>query len=69
MACRPYKAGGKDDAAKFFRSLAMHIAAMSPSILRPEEFDADFVAKETEALQAQINAENELNEPENWVNR
>ncbi len=54
-----YKDGGKDEAAQFFRSLAMHIAAMSPSILRPEEFDPDFVAKETEALQSQIKVENE----------
>lgn len=60
-----YKDGGKEGAEQFFRSVAMHIAAMSPSILRPEEFDADFVAKETEALQAQIRAENELNEKEN----
>ena len=60
-----FKDGGKDGADQFFRSVAMHIAAMSPSILRPEEFDADFVQKETEALQAQIRAENELNEQEN----
>ena len=33
--------------------------------MRPEEFEADFVAKETEAIQAQIKAENELNEAEN----
>ncbi|OYP35428.1 translation elongation factor Ts [Rhodopirellula sp. MGV] len=54
-----YKDGGKDDAPQFFRSLAMHIAAMSPSILTPDEFDAEFVAKETEALQGQIKVENE----------
>ena len=60
-----YKDGGKDGADQFFRSLAMHIAAMSPSIMRPSEFDADFVAKETEMIQAQIKAENELNEAEN----
>ena len=60
-----YEAGGKDDADQFFRSVAMHIAAMSPSILSPEEFDEDFVTKETEALQAQIQAENDLNEKEN----
>ncbi len=61
-----YKDGGKkEEAVKFFRSVAMHIAAMNPSIMTPEEFDADFVAKETEALQAQIKAENELNEAEN----
>jgi elongation factor Ts len=60
-----YKDGGKADAPQFFRSLAMHIAAMSPSILRPEEFDEAFVAKEAEALRAQIIAENELNAKEN----
>ena len=60
-----YKDGGNAEAAGFFRSLAMHIAAMSPTIMRPEELDLAFVQKETEALQAQIKAENELNESEN----
>ncbi|MCD0459473.1 translation elongation factor Ts [Roseiconus lacunae] len=54
-----YKDGGKDDAPQFFRGVAMHIAAMSPKILTPDEFDADFVAKETESLQGQIKVENE----------
>lgn len=60
-----YKDGGKDEAPNFFRSVAMHIAAMAPTIMRPEELDLDLVKKETEALQAQIKAENELNESEN----
>lgn len=61
-----YTDGGKpDEAAQFFRGVAMHIAAMKPLILRPEEFDEEFVTKETEALRAQIIAENELNEKEN----
>lgn len=60
-----YKDGGKSEAGQFFRSVAMHIAAMSPSILRPEEFDEEFVEKETEAIRAQIIAENEVNEREN----
>ncbi len=60
-----FKDGGKEGADQFFRSIAMHIAAMSPSILRPEEFDAELVAKETEGIQAQIKAENDLNEAEN----
>jgi elongation factor Ts len=61
-----YKDGGKaDEAAKFFRSVAMHIAAMNPSILSPDEFDEEFVVKEAEALRAQIEAENELNRTEN----
>ncbi|MCC9602721.1 translation elongation factor Ts [Stieleria sp. JC731] len=54
-----YKDGGKDEAAQFFRSVAMHIAAMSPSILTPDEFDAEYVAKEAESLQGQIKIENE----------
>lgn len=60
-----FKDGGKDGADQFFRSVAMHIAAMSPSILSPDEFDAELVAKETEAIRAQIQKENEVNEREN----
>ena len=60
-----YKDGGKEGADQFFRSIAMHIAAMSPVGMTPDEFDADFVANETAAIQAQIKAENELNEAEN----
>lgn len=54
-----YKGDRNEEFAKFFRGLAMHIAAMNPSILSPEEFDAELVAKETEALQGQIKLENE----------
>ncbi len=54
-----YADGGQDGAAQFFRNLAMHVAAMSPSILRPEEFDEELVQRETEALQGQIRLENE----------
>ncbi|MCC9643562.1 translation elongation factor Ts [Rhodopirellula sp. JC740] len=60
-----YKDGGKDGSDQFFRGVSMHIAAMKPQILDPSEFDEDFVQKETEALQAQIKAENDLNEKEN----
>ena len=60
-----YKDGGNAEAPGFFRSVAMHIAAMSPSILHPSEFDEEFVKKETEALQAQITTENETNAREN----
>ena len=60
-----YEDGGKDGADQFFRGIAMHIAAMSPMILSPDEFAEDFVQKECEALQAQIKSENELNEKEN----
>ncbi|MEZ6092249.1 MAG: translation elongation factor Ts [Pirellulaceae bacterium] len=60
-----YEDGGKADASTFFRNIAMHVAAMNPSILDPSEFDADFVARETEVIQAQIKSENELNEAEN----
>ena len=37
----------------------MHIAAMNPKILSYTEFDADFIAKETEAFASQIAKENE----------
>ncbi|MCO8122280.1 translation elongation factor Ts [Stieleria sp. TO1_6] len=67
-----YVHGGKDaDAPQFFRGLAMHIAAMRPSILTPDEFDAELVIKETESLQSQIKIENEdrvrLGKPEKTV--
>ncbi len=54
-----YKDGGNGEAPKFFRSVAMHIAAMNPSIMRPEEFDLELVQKEAESLQGQIKIENE----------
>lgn len=54
-----YKDGGHDEGSQFFRSLAMHIAAMAPSILHPDEFDEEFVVKEAEALKGQITVENE----------
>jgi len=57
-----YKDGGKDGADQFFKGVAMHIAAMSPSILSYSEFDADFIAKETEAFKNQIKVENEERE-------
>jgi len=60
-----YKVGEHPEAPTFFRSVAMHIAAMKPLILRPEEFDEEFVTKEAEALRAQIIAENETNAREN----
>ena len=54
-----YKDGGNAEGPGFFRSLAMHIAAMAPSIMHPDEFEEDFVRKEAEALQGQIKVENE----------
>ena len=54
-----YKDGGKDGADQFFKGIAMHIAAMRPTILSADEFDADYIAKETEAFQNQIKVENE----------
>ena len=61
-----YKDGGKpEEAAKFFRHVSMHIAAMNPQIMSPDEFEEDFVVNEAEALRAQIEAENEVNRTEN----
>lgn len=54
-----FKDGGKADAGQFFRGLAMHIAAMKPKIMSYTEFDAEFIAKETEAFKNQIITENE----------
>lgn len=57
-----YKDGGKDDADQFFRSVAMHIAAMKPLIMHPSEFDPDFVATENESIRQQIIIQNEDNQ-------
>jgi len=57
-----YKDGGKEGSDQFFKGVAMHIAAMKPTILSYTEFDPDFIAKETEAFQNQIKVENEERE-------
>lgn len=54
-----FKDGGNAEAPQFFRSVAMHVAAMGPSKLHYSELDPEFVAKEVEALQGQIKVENE----------
>ena len=54
-----YKDGGNSEGPQFFRSVAMHIAAMNPSSMHPSEFDLDEVEKATEALIGQITVENE----------
>ncbi len=53
------KAEMRDAVADFLKQLAMHIAAMKPTILSYKEFDADFVAKETEGMIKTIEKENE----------
>ncbi len=57
-----YKDGGKEGADQFFKGVSMHIAAMSPTIMSSSEFDAEFIAKETEAFKNQIKVENEERE-------
>lgn len=54
-----FKDGGKAGADEFFRGVAMHIAAMKPSILHFSEFDPTFVATETESMSNRIKTENE----------
>ncbi|MEM9827142.1 MAG: translation elongation factor Ts [Planctomycetota bacterium] len=54
-----YEDGGKDGADTFFRSVAMHVAAMNPSIMHPSEFDPELVEKETVSIREQIKIQNE----------
>jgi len=54
-----FKDGGKEGSSEFFRGVAMHIAAMKPSILHYSEFDPAFVAAETESMANRIKTENE----------
>ncbi|MCI6988137.1 MAG: translation elongation factor Ts [Campylobacter sp.] len=57
----------KTKVAEFLRNLAMHAAAMKPSVISYNEFDKDFVEKETIALKAELEKDNEelkrLNKP------
>jgi len=53
------KAEQKEKVAEFLKQLAMHIAALKPQILSYTEFDANFVAKETEGIAKSIEKENE----------
>lgn len=54
-----FKDGGKDGSDQFFRGIAMHVAAMNPSILHFSEFDTELVEKETASMQSQIKIDNE----------
>jgi len=54
-----YRDGGKADAADFYRKMAMHIAAMNPVGMTPDEFDPAFVETEAESLKNRIITENE----------
>ena len=54
-----YKDGGKDGADQFFRSIAMHTAAMNPVGMNADELDAELVAKEQDSIIGQIKIENE----------
>lgn len=46
-------------AQEFIRQLCMHAAAMKPSFLSYTELDAEFIAKETVGMKADIEKENE----------
>ncbi|NLK66032.1 MAG: elongation factor Ts [Campylobacteraceae bacterium] len=57
----------KEKVSEFLRNLAMHAAAMKPSVISYKELDVDFVEKEAVALAAELEKENEelvrLNKP------
>lgn len=56
------KCGNPDVASKisdFLRNLCMHAAAMKPTCISYKEFDLDYVEKETIALKAELEKENE----------
>ena len=48
---------GGGDLTELGRDLAMHVTASAPEVVRPEDLDAAFVAKEREILEAQAEAE------------
>lgn len=49
----------KEKVSEFLRNLAMHAAAMKPSVISYKDLDLDFVKKETIALAAELEKENE----------
>jgi elongation factor Ts len=49
----------KDGVEEFLKQLAMHIAALKPSILSYTEFEPEFVQKETEGMIKSVEKENE----------
>lgn len=53
------KAENKEKVAELLRNLCMHAAAMKPVFISYDKFDLDFVEKETIALKAEIEKENE----------
>ncbi|QKF64253.1 translation elongation factor Ts [Campylobacter corcagiensis] len=55
------KTGGadKEKVSELLRNLAMHAAAMKPSVISYEELDLDFVEKELIALKGELEKENE----------
>ncbi|NLY03527.1 MAG: elongation factor Ts [Campylobacter sp.] len=61
----------KDKVSEFLKNLAMHAAAMKPSVISYKEFDLDFVEKELIALKGELEKENEelarLNKPLNHI--
>ncbi len=57
-----YNDGGGASPEQFFKGVAMHIAAMKPSIMSYKDFDPVFIEKETEAFKNQIIVENEERE-------
>lgn len=49
----------KEKVAELIRKICMHAAAMKPTFISYDKFDMDFVEKETIALKAEIEKENE----------
>ncbi len=45
---------GGGDLAELGRDLAMHVTAAAPEVVKPDDLDAGFVAKEREILEAQV---------------
>ena len=53
------KADMADQVQEFLKQLAMHIAALKPTILNYTEFDAEYVQKETEGMIKIVEKDNE----------
>lgn len=57
VACETDFVARTDDFRQLAHDLAMHVAALNPQYLKPEDVPAEVVAKETDIYRAQLKAE------------
>src|SRR3989338_2022069 len=57
LSCETDFVAKNEEFREFAKNLAMHVAAVNPAVLSPEEVDDEFIAKEKEITVAQLQNE------------